>query len=101
VVVYGLLENGNFEERFCLESVVALTPLKPIRISRTGTCKDREIMRKDPHKLIEGCLFAGFAMRARAGYIYIRGKPLACVAALVSLLVHGLVCCVWHRSADR
>ena len=30
-------------------------------------------MRKDPHKLIEGCLFAGFAMRARAGYIYIRG----------------------------
>jgi NADH:ubiquinone oxidoreductase subunit F (NADH-binding) len=33
----------------------------------------REIMRKDPHKLIEGCLLAGFAMRARAGYIYIRG----------------------------
>jgi NADH:ubiquinone oxidoreductase subunit F (NADH-binding) len=30
-------------------------------------------MRKDPHKLIEGCLIAGFAMRARAGYIYIRG----------------------------
>lgn len=30
-------------------------------------------MRKDPHKLIEGCLLAGFAMRARAGYIYIRG----------------------------
>jgi NADH dehydrogenase (ubiquinone) flavoprotein 1 len=39
-----------------------------------GTCKDREIMRKDPHKLIEGCLIAGFAMRARAGYIYIRGE---------------------------
>lgn len=31
-------------------------------------------MRKDPHKLIEGCLLAGFAMRARAGYIYIRGE---------------------------
>lgn len=27
-----------------------------------GTCKDREIMRKDPHKLIEGCLVAGRAM---------------------------------------
>ena len=39
-----------------------------------GTCKDREIMRHDPHKLIEGCLFAGFAMRASAAYIYIRGE---------------------------
>lgn len=36
--------------------------------------KDREIMRKDPHKLVEGCLLAGFAMRARAAYIYIRGE---------------------------
>ncbi|WP_138380155.1 NADH-quinone oxidoreductase subunit NuoF [Luteithermobacter gelatinilyticus] len=39
-----------------------------------GTCKDREIMRHDPHKLIEGCLLAGFAMRAVAAYIYIRGE---------------------------
>lgn len=31
-------------------------------------------MRKDPHKLIEGCLLAGFAMGARAAYIYIRGE---------------------------
>lgn len=30
-----------------------------------GTCKDREIMRKDPHKLIEGCLVAGRAMNVR------------------------------------
>lgn len=42
--------------------------------SEPGTCKDREIMRKDPHKLIEGCLIAGYAMRARAAYIYIRGE---------------------------
>ena len=35
--------------------------------SEPGTCKDREIMRKDPHKLVEGCLVAGFAMGARAG----------------------------------
>ena len=34
-----------------------------------GTCKDREIMRHDPHKLVEGCLIAGFAMRASAAYI--------------------------------
>lgn len=39
-----------------------------------GTCKDREIMRHDPHKLIEGCLVAGAAMGARAAYIYIRGE---------------------------
>jgi len=39
-----------------------------------GTCKDREIMRNDPHKLVEGCLIAGFAMRASAAYIYIRGE---------------------------
>lgn len=39
-----------------------------------GTCKDREIMRHDPHKLIEGCLVAGFAMNAVAAYIYIRGE---------------------------
>jgi NADH dehydrogenase (ubiquinone) flavoprotein 1 len=42
--------------------------------SEPGTCKDREIMRKEPHKLVEGCLVAGFAMRARAAYIYIRGE---------------------------
>lgn len=39
-----------------------------------GTCKDREIMRHDPHKLIEGCLIAGAGMGARAAYIYIRGE---------------------------
>mgnify|MGYP001491292608 FL=1 len=39
-----------------------------------GTCKDRELMRHDPHKLVEGCLVAGFAMRASAAYIYIRGE---------------------------
>ena len=32
-----------------------------------GTCKDREIMRHDPHKLVEGCLVAGRSMNARAG----------------------------------
>lgn len=39
-----------------------------------GTCKDREIMRHDPHKLVEGCLLAGFSMRAKAAYIYVRGE---------------------------
>ncbi len=42
--------------------------------SEPGTCKDREIMRHDPHLLVEGCLYAGFAMGANAAYIYIRGE---------------------------
>jgi NADH-quinone oxidoreductase subunit F len=39
-----------------------------------GTCKDRDIMRHDPHKLVEGCLIASFSMGAHACYIYIRGE---------------------------
>ncbi len=42
--------------------------------SEPGTCKDREIMRNEPHKLLEGMLIAGYAMRCVAGYIYIRGE---------------------------
>ena len=42
--------------------------------SEPGTCKDRDIMRHDPHKLVEGALVAGFAMGANAAYIYIRGE---------------------------
>ena len=42
--------------------------------SEPGTCKDRDIMRHDPHKLIEGALIAGFAMGASACFIYIRGE---------------------------
>src|SRR4029078_3050368 len=42
--------------------------------SEPGTCKDREIMRNDPHLLAEGCLIAGCAMGAHAGYIYVRGE---------------------------
>jgi NADH-quinone oxidoreductase subunit F len=42
--------------------------------SEPGTCKDRDILRYDPHILLEGCLVAGFAMGASACYIYIRGE---------------------------
>ena len=42
--------------------------------SEPGTCKDRDILRHDPHTLIEGCLIAGVAMGANAGYIYVRGE---------------------------
>jgi NADH-quinone oxidoreductase subunit F len=42
--------------------------------SEPGTAKDREIMRHDPHLLVEGCLIASFAMGAHAAYIYVRGE---------------------------
>jgi len=42
--------------------------------SEPGTCKDRDIIRHEPHKLIEGALLASFAMGAHACYIYIRGE---------------------------
>jgi NADH-quinone oxidoreductase subunit F len=42
--------------------------------SEPGTCKDRDILRHDPHKLVEGCLIAAFAMGAHVSYIYIRGE---------------------------
>ena len=50
--------------------------------SEPGTCKDRDIIRHDPHKLIEGCLIAGFAMGATAGYIYVRGEYFNEIAVL-------------------
>lgn len=43
-----------------------------------GTCKDRDIMRHDPHKLVEGCLVASYAIGANTCYIYVR--PLAAAA---------------------
>jgi NADH dehydrogenase (ubiquinone) flavoprotein 1 len=42
--------------------------------SEPGTCKDREILRHDPHKLVEGALIVGFSMRAKAAYLYVRGE---------------------------
>ncbi len=63
--------------------------------SEPGTCKDRDIIRHDPHKLIEGCLVAGFAMGACAAYIYIRGEFYneACVldAAIDEAYAAGLI----------
>ncbi len=42
--------------------------------SEPGTCKDREILRHDPHKLLEGCLIGARAINANICYIYIRGE---------------------------
>lgn len=42
--------------------------------SEPGTCKDRDILRYDPHRLLEGALFAAAAIHAQTVYIYIRGE---------------------------
>ena len=42
--------------------------------SEPGTCKDRDILRHEPHKLIEGSLLAAHAIGAHVAYIYIRGE---------------------------
>lgn len=42
--------------------------------SEPGTCKDREILRNEPHKLLEGCLIAARAINSNCCYIYIRGE---------------------------
>ncbi len=42
--------------------------------SEPGTCKDRDIIRYEPHKIIEGSLISAYAIRAHIGYIYIRGE---------------------------
>jgi len=63
--------------------------------SEPGTCKDRDIMRHDPHLLVEGCLIAGFAMRANAGYIYVRGEfyneAQTLIAAIKEAYAEGLL----------
>ena len=42
--------------------------------SEPGTCKDRVLMEKDPHTLIEGILIACYAMRIETAYVYVRGE---------------------------
>jgi len=54
--------------------------------SEPGTCKDREILRNEPHKLIEGALYAAFAMQAHHCYIYVRGEFISEASSLVKAI---------------
>jgi NADH-quinone oxidoreductase subunit F len=60
-----------------------------------GTCKDRDILRYNPHQLIEGMAIAGYTIGATVGYNYIRGEfwePFErCEAALVEAYQAGLL----------
>ncbi len=63
--------------------------------SEPGTCKDREILRHEPHKLIEGALLAGVGIGAHTAYVYVRGEFEAerrgLEAAVAACYAHGLL----------
>ncbi|MCH8100891.1 MAG: NADH-quinone oxidoreductase subunit NuoF [Proteobacteria bacterium] len=64
--------------------------------SEPGTCHDREVLRKNPHSLIEGMMIAAYSMGATVAYNYIRGEfidePLPRFeAALVEAYAAGLL----------
>jgi len=42
--------------------------------SEPGTCKDRDLLRFNPHALVEGMILSGYAMGATIGYNYLRGE---------------------------
>ena len=66
--------------------------------SEPGTCKDRDIMRHEPHKLLEGCLLAGFAMGAHACYIYVRGEFIREREACSALLMKPMKPDCWAKT---
>ena len=74
--------------------------------SEPGTFKDREIMNRVPHRLIEGCLITAHAIESQNVFIYLRGEYLDCFESLVAALeearaegVMGEVTIVVHRGA--
>src|SRR5574342_386839 len=54
-----------------------------------GTFKDRQIMEKDPHLLLEGIVIACFAIRAETCFVYVRGEYLKCLRALEAAIAEG------------
>jgi NADH-quinone oxidoreductase subunit F len=74
--------------------------------SEPGTFKDREIMNRVPHRLLEGCLITAHAIGSENVFIYLRGEYLDCFETLVAALeeartagVLGGVTIVVHRGA--
>ena len=63
--------------------------------SEPGTCKDRDILRHDPHKLVEGALLASVAIGAHVAYVYVRGEfyneAVALQAAIDEAYAAGLI----------
>jgi NADH-quinone oxidoreductase subunit F len=74
--------------------------------SEPGAFKDREIMRRVPHRVLEGCLIAAHAIQAEAVFIYVRGEYLAEALVLEAAIeearrggLFGQVKVVLHRGA--
>ena len=65
--------------------------------SEPGTCKDRDILRHEPHKLLEGCLLAGFAVRAHTAYIYVRGEFYREAERLEAAILEAYEAICWAR----
>ncbi len=57
--------------------------------SEPGTFKDRQLMERDPHQMIEGCLVACYAIRAETCYVYIRGEYTLATAILERALAEA------------
>src|SRR5437660_1503929 len=60
----GFLPRGDMEKYLCCNADE----------SEPGTFKDRELMQKNPHSLLEGCVIAAHAAGARYAFIFIRGE---------------------------
>jgi NADH-quinone oxidoreductase subunit F len=54
--------------------------------SEPGTFKDRYLMERDPHLVLEGCLIAAFAIEASAIYVYIRGEYPGSIARMAAAM---------------
>ena len=57
--------------------------------SEPGTCKDRQIMERDPHQLLEGSLITCYAIGAKTAYIYVRGEYPQSIAALENAIAEA------------
>ncbi|MHC4548948.1 MAG: NADH-quinone oxidoreductase subunit NuoF [Planctomycetota bacterium] len=57
--------------------------------SEPGTCKDRQIMERDPHQLLEGTLLAAYAVGAQTVYIYVRGEYPHSIKALEAAIAEA------------
>ncbi len=57
--------------------------------SEPGTFKDRQLMERDPHQMVEGCLVACYAIRAETCYVYIRGEYTLATAILERALAEA------------
>ena len=69
--------------------------------SEPGACKDREILRHEPQKLIEGCLLAAVAIGAHQGYIYIRGEYISEARALEAAIAQAYAAGLLGKNAAK